>query len=264
MKKSLTLGLTLLLSAFILQACSPAAPGTTTGTTSGKGSETSESTSDKPAGPLEFSFDFNEGDNGFEAGFADLPVDYEDNGYDLDSGMADLPAELGDSRGYRIKGMNRSDDLFMFLTKELGPDDGIKANQTYKLHIELEFASNAFSGSMGIGGSPAESVYVKAGASSIKPEAKKEEEGDFPMYLMNIDKGQQAEGGKDAKVIGNVAKQDGSEDESFSIVKLNSEDVELMAKSDSEGRLWLIVGTDSGFEGQSELYYTNIKVTLTP
>ncbi len=31
-----------------------------------------------------------------------------------------------------------------------------------------------------------------------------------------------------------------------------------------DGGLWLIVGTDSGFEGETRLYYTTIEVTLTP
>ena len=30
------------------------------------------------------------------------------------------------------------------------------------------------------------------------------------------------------------------------------------------GRLWLIVGTDSGFEGLSAFYYARIACTLTP
>jgi len=32
--------------------------------------------------------------------------------------------------------------------------------------------------------------------------------------------------------------------------------------ADDEGRVWLIVGTDSGFEGLSVLYYARISYTL--
>ena len=266
MKKNLTLGMTLILSALFLQACNPAVPGTG-GTTSSKpvSSSTGETNeTSEEADDTELRFDFNKGDEGFTAGFADLPVERDDEIYGLDSGIAPLPDELGDGQGFRITGMNRSDDLFMFLEKEFGAADGIKPNQTYDVHFEIEFGSNAFANSVGIGGSPAESVYVKAGATNIKPEAIEGVEGDVPMFHMNIDKGQQAEGGKDAKVIGNVAKQDGSEDESFALVKLNSDEVDLSVTSDSEGRIWLIIGTDSGFEGLTELYYTEISVTLTP
>jgi hypothetical protein len=37
---------------------------------------------------------------------------------------------------------------------------------------------------------------------------------------------------------------------------------ELSVKSSASGDLWLLVGTDSGFEGQTELYYQRIDVHL--
>ena len=36
-----------------------------------------------------------------------------------------------------------------------------------------------------------------------------------------------------------------------------------VVKSDKDGKLYAIVGTWSGFEGISTLYYTRIKITLT-
>ena len=38
----------------------------------------------------------------------------------------------------------------------------------------------------------------------------------------------------------------------------------MQVTADGEGRLWLIVGTDSGFEGLSAFYYARIACTLTP
>jgi hypothetical protein len=37
-----------------------------------------------------------------------------------------------------------------------------------------------------------------------------------------------------------------------------------MATSDSSGRLWLVIGTDSGFEGRTEIYYLGGSATFTP
>jgi hypothetical protein len=34
--------------------------------------------------------------------------------------------------------------------------------------------------------------------------------------------------------------------------------------SDASGRLWIVLGTDSGFEGTTALYYDRITVTLRP
>ena len=40
-------------------------------------------------------------------------------------------------------------------------------------------------------------------------------------------------------------------------------DMPLSVSTDAEGRAWLIVGTDSGFEGLSALYYARISYTLS-
>jgi len=37
----------------------------------------------------------------------------------------------------------------------------------------------------------------------------------------------------------------------------------FIAKSSSKGELWLIVGTESGFEGVTTLYYTKIDVVFS-
>jgi hypothetical protein len=36
------------------------------------------------------------------------------------------------------------------------------------------------------------------------------------------------------------------------------------ARTASDGSLWIAIGTDSGFEGITTLYYDRIAVTLTP
>ena len=63
----------------------------------------------------------------------------------------------------------------------------------------LTFLSNAGVDCAGVGGAPGESVYLKFGYGDKEPK----QEG----YYLNLDKGQQAESGSHAKVIGNVAAQ---------------------------------------------------------
>jgi len=65
----------------------------------------------------------------------------------------------------------------------------------------IELASDVPSNCVGIGGAPGESVYLKAGVSLVEP---------VPMLegndvRLNVDKGNQAGGGADASVIGNIA-----------------------------------------------------------
>ena len=110
------------------------------------------------------------------------------------------PASHGlEGSGVYVQRHNRSDDLFMFLKKQVG---GLRPNTAYAVSVSLDLATNVPTATFGIGGSPGESVFVKAGASTVEPAV----EEDRNRYLrMNIDKGNQANGGQDMVVLGNVA-----------------------------------------------------------
>src|SRR2546430_15676422 len=119
------------------------------------------------------SFDFRNGAQGWQEGFADYPPATDKTGfYELLAEIRTLPAELGTSgTGFYIQGNNHSDDLFMFLKRRLNAADGIVAGQAYQITFTLVFASNAASGCVGVGGSPGDSVTLKAGASPAEPKA---------------------------------------------------------------------------------------------
>lgn len=206
--------------------------------------------------------DFRLGALGWTAGFADYstasaPV------MELDSGIRPLPAELGvTGTGFFITGHNRSDDLFMFLSKKLTAVDGILPNQRYDVSFRLTLASNAGTGCAGIGGAPGESVYLKVGATGNEPRVVLDETSH---YSVTVDKGQQSQGGSEASVAGNVANGTSicSSDAPFvSILRQHRHPTPVM--SNAFGELWLVVGTDSGFEGKSTFHYQSIDATLTP
>ena len=206
--------------------------------------------------PVEFTFDFETDAQGWTAGFADLPVDYDQSIYELAHEHSPLPGGLEGS-GIHVQGHNRSDDLFMFLKRQV---DGLRPNTEYAVSVTVDLATNVPAGLVGIGGSPGESVFVKAGASTPEPLAVEDGNG----YLrMNIDKGNQARGGESMVVLGNVAHPQvlGRE---YRIKTLDNLDIPLSVAADGEGRVWLIVGTDSGFEGLTSLYYGRISYTLNP
>ncbi len=202
---------------------------------------------------LEFAFE-NDAE-GWTAGFADLPVDYEPSIYELDSEYRTLPDGLAGS-GIYIQGHNRSDDLFMYLKRQIR---GLEPSAIYAVSASIDLATNVALAMVGIGGSPGESVFVKAGASTVEPMA---ETGSNNHLRMNIDKGNQSTGGSAMKVIGNVANADVIGDE-YRIKTLASGPEFLSVEADDQGRAWLIVGTDSGFEGLTMIYYDRISFTLT-
>ena len=203
----------------------------------------------------EFSFDFDNDAEGWVVGFADLPVDYDQSVFELDHGHRPLPEGLEGS-GIYVQGHNRSDDLFIFLKRQVG---GLRPDTAYAVSASIDLATNVPAGLIGIGGSPGESVFVKAGTSRVEPTV---EEGDDRHLRMNIDKGNQAQGGRSMVVLGNVAHSQVT-DREYRIKTLDSTDMPLMVDTDSEGRVWLIVGTDSGFEGLTTLYYARIQYTLS-
>lgn len=207
--------------------------------------------------PVVLQADFRAGsDDGWMAGFAEYPAADEEI-YQLQSGVRALPAPLDTSRrAMYIAGMNRSDDLFMFLKREV---TGLVPGAEYRVRIQIELASDAGSGCVGIGGAPGESVYVKAGATTAEPRRVLKD----GFYEVSVDKGVQSTGGRSIPVIGDVA--NGSDQCSmgpFRLKQLDSQGKPIRATADSQGRLWLIVGTDSGFEGLTRLYYTGIRATL--
>jgi hypothetical protein len=211
--------------------------------------------SDSRLEQLELNDDFSEDNNGWGAGFADLPADYDNSTFELDSGRRELPSGL-DGYGMYLQGHNRSDDLFMYLTKQL---TGLVPDTTYHVAYTIAVATNVASGGIGVGGAPGESVFVKAGASTHQPIIEEMSRDGF--LRLNIDKGNQSTDGSDMLTIGNVASPDVTDESQFIIKTLFVEDFEVT--TDAEGNLWLIVGTDSGFEGLTTVYFTQIDVSLT-
>ena len=158
-----------------------------------------------------------------------------------------------------ITGNNHSDDLFMYITRQISSDDGLEADTKYSVRLSFKMATEVPPGMMGIGGSPGESVYIKAGIISKKPEVI-EQAGN---YVMNIDKGVQSQGGNDATVLGDAAKGEGlgQNDQTFRYKKF---DLTKEVIADSEGNIWVIIGADSGFEGISRLYFDDISISFNP
>jgi hypothetical protein len=216
--------------------------------------------------PVSVSFDFRNGPLGWQAGFADYPPTTDKNGfYELLAEVRTLPPELGvNGTGFYIQGNNHSDDLFMFLKRRLNSADGIVAGQTYQITFTLVFASSAQSGCFGIGGSPGDSVGLKAGASPAEPLALFDASPLISWLRMNVSKDPN-QGNVAASPTGSIANgiPCGSAQNSYVSIKRTHQHTSLV-NANSRGELWLLIGSDSGFEGLTALYYQTIDVTLTP
>jgi hypothetical protein len=210
-------------------------------------------------GNLSLEYNFANGLSGWQGGFSDLPLKYKKEEYNLEFGHQTIPLK-GDSlkKGLMLSGMNRSDDLFMYAKRKIGQSEGLLPNTTYLMSMEVDFYSNVDKGLIGVGGSPGESVYVKAGAATLepKPTAVKQKSE----LRMNVNKGEQATAGSNAQVIGHIAKENQS-GEQYELKKLKMTKP-IVVKTNANGELWTFFGSDSGFEGKTTLYYANVRVNL--
>ncbi len=209
---------------------------------------------DQPANTqVKFTYNFTTNTEGWTGDFADYPEGEEET-YELEFSHSFLPAPLDNTQGsLRLSGTNHSDDLFMFVKREV---TGLLPNREYLFNIEVEFATDVAEGMAGIGGSPGESVYIKAGATPTEPEKQQDEEG---WYRLDIDKGNQSQGGEDMIVVGDFAN---GTDQNVYTLKTVSNSAPFHATTSNQGTLWLLFGTDSGFEGRTTLYINRIEVQI--
>jgi len=207
---------------------------------------------------LGFDYNFAQGPAGWVAGFADYPAANEDI-FMLEADYRPLREPLDTSTSALfITGMNRSDDLWMYYKAQAG----LPADTSYRVTFDVEIATTAPSGCFGVGGAPGEGVSVKAGVSLVEPDAVLDPAG---YWRMNVDKGQQTNGGEAAIVLGDLANSRSCEDGFvWEIKRLNSNGQSLQITTDGTGSVWLFVGTDSGFESISALYYTRFQVSFEP
>jgi hypothetical protein len=210
--------------------------------------------------PVTLNYNFEKNADGWVAGYSDYPANLSQNDslvlYAMSYGHGPLPAGIVPAqKGMRIRGHNRPDDLFMFFKKKI---TGLTPNAVYSIAFDIDLASNAPTHAVGVGGAPGEDVILKAGAKSYEP-LNNIIQG---FYRINIDKGNQATGGADMKVLGHIGVADNTT--AYTLINRNNYNKQLVTTAGNNGELWLITGTDSGYEGLTELYYANIKVVLQP
>jgi len=212
--------------------------------------------------PKSTEFTFDDSTEGWVGDFADLPIDHLDHGYNVEFSHTEIPVPGGESMGLLLSGDNHSDDLFMYILRDFDAGFGLMPNTKYTVDLSFDMATSAAAGMMGIGGAPGESVYIKAGVVATKPLSKLGTNGQEGYYILNIDKANQSQSGQDMIVLGDATKPEGEgqDDDTF---RYKSFSHSFQAVTGEVARLWVVIGSDSGFEGRNQLYYDNIVVAFT-
>lgn len=209
--------------------------------------------------PRIIEYDFRTSSHGFTHGFADYALHNMDS-YQMNFDHSALPSELGPGRGLLIEGHNRSDDLFMYIKREIS---GLEPAQHYTAKVVVEFASKYPEESMGIGGAPGASVYLKSGLVPDEPLSNIEDLSTGELVMrMNIDIGSQSVAGAHAQLLGNIAIE-GYDDSQYRLLTRTNEAQEISFTSTPDGTIWFFVGTDSGYEGITSIYYTKVLLEIT-
>lgn len=208
-----------------------------------------------PGDPVvDFIYDFNAQEHNTGVIFSDYPKD-EETFFELTSSYENLPSTFSEVKGWKLSGNNHSDDLFMGIKI---PVVGLLAGILYKATLTVDIVTNISKNCVGIGGAPGESVYVKLAATKDEPI----NELDNDMYRLNIDIGNQSQSGTEGLVVGNVANSiECGADEVYEKKTLSmSQSIDVL--SDNDGKIWLTVGFDSGFEGNTEIFVTKLSANI--
>lgn len=200
-------------------------------------------------------FDFNESDHNWKPGFADFPAGPEDSTlFELQYAYTDQPSESKLSKkSLMLSGNNLNEDLFMYVKKKV---QGLSPATEYTITFNVELASNlhptlypATSGS----------VCLKAGATPVEPRSVI----DANYFVMNIDKGNQTNSGEDMISLGDIRTPQSTS--GYALISRNNTmaNSRYVARSSSNGELWLIVGTDSDMTGIATVFYSRITVVFS-
>ncbi|WP_445232545.1 hypothetical protein [Duganella rhizosphaerae] len=200
--------------------------------------------------------DFNTGIDGWRADVADYTD--KDRPTEVAFGWKDLPAPLNGKGYYLAARNNRANDVLTYATRQL---EGFVPTTKYALTFEMRYATDAATGCTGAGGSRGDSVYMVAAANYYNINTVERSDGHF---RMNVDRGNQAVSGTEGKVLGTqgVAGLDCTGGRWASTTRKSSE--AIVVTSDKDGRFWIALGADSGFEGSNAFYLQGAIINIKP
>jgi hypothetical protein len=201
---------------------------------------------------IEYNYTFATGTEDWQNLFSDYPVG-EENFFELEFINAFLPPPLDQSiKSLKISGNNHSDDLFSAIFHKF---DNLQRNKTYSVTFNIDFASNALKEGPGAGGDP--NLFIGAGGMNYLPENNIDHLNYYrPNFISEIQTGQSNEV---FQIIGNIGVST-TIPTPYTIVNRNNIGNPIVVKSNSEGQIWLMIATDSGFEGTTTLYYKSINI----
>ncbi|WP_394843769.1 hypothetical protein LZC95_42810 [Pendulispora brunnea] len=180
----------------------------------------------------------------------------------MNSGIYPMPDGL-EGRGFLVQGNNHSDDMDMHLVRKLGAAEGVQPNTDYDVLVTVDLAGAAPTDAVGVGGSP--NLQVKARATTKDPTTYAY--AGNHVRFKDVDMSPQM--GTDVAVNGVCYTERPQAGEPkcpqgripFHL-NLGKPSSPIRVRSNEAGEFWLTVGSHSGFESFSAIYYARIHVEL--
>jgi hypothetical protein len=201
---------------------------------------------------MEYNYTFAAGTENWQNLFSDYPVG-EENFYELEFTNVFLPPPLDQNiKSLKISGNNHSDDLFSALVYKY---DNLQPNKSYSVTFNIDIASNTPKEGVGVGGDP--NLFIGVGGINYLPENNIDNLNFYrPNFISKIQSGQSNEV---FQIIGNIGIGT-TIPTPYTIINRNNIGNPIIIKSNSEGQIWLMIATDSGFEATTTLYYKSINI----
>ncbi|WP_154370028.1 hypothetical protein [Duganella alba] len=199
--------------------------------------------------------DFTKGIEGWTPGVADYgdPDEPSETGY----GWSKLPAPL-EGKGYFLTVHNNSDDVLTYVKHQVG---GFAPGAKYNLSFSMTYATDASADCAGVGGSRGNDIFMVAAAAGDEPKTVKQADG---RYRLNLDRGNNAEPGTQGKVLGRLGIEglgcNGGE--WAQATRASTEAIPVTA--DKDGKLWIVLGADSGYEATNAWFLLGATVQVKP
>lgn len=211
---------------------------------------------DKKTGDtLTYTYQFGNGDEEWQSFFSDYPKG-EEEFYELNFQRAPLPDPL-DNNTYALKlsGNNHSDDLLSVIYRKFS---GLEPNTKYRVTFDVDMASITPSNSVGVGGSP--DLSFGAGGMATPPSNSVDDQNH---YRPNFESALQSGESNDVlTVLGKIGVKENNTQ--WAMINRNNRKHPITLETNNAGELWLMMGTDSGFEATTTLYFKKIIIRLMP
>lgn len=160
-----------------------------------------------------------------------------------------------DSTRYALKMQSTNDDsnLFMFISKQL---KGLEPSSSYNVKFNIKVSTNVFPDSLDLLGKPGQNIYLKVGATAVMPTLSLVK----GVVTLNVDKGIVSASGKDLISLGAINNHEIRK--IFTLFQYKNEE-SFTVRSNSNGELWLYIGSDSAYPGKTSYYIDKATIKLS-